>query len=173
MESTIFYAAETNDQSVLYVKGETVADMKPSASQKRQPVLGNNSEIDMQIVCPAASPKYENGSDKSCKDREGTATFSSAFDGVDQTKMTTCDKENDTPQPPPAKRRIINSKHLVTLPLTLMPYVKSEPGRELIKQEDTKTDNLRQSCPSNFGSNRSLSRPSVTGMSMSRTRSAH
>ena len=150
-----------------------MADMKPGATQKHQPVLGNNSEIDMQNVYQAASPKYENGSDKSCKDREGTATLSSAFDGVDQTKMTTCDKENDTPQPPPAKRRIINSKHLVTLPLTLKQNVKSEPGRELIKQEDTKTDNLRQSCPSNFGSNRSLSRPSVTGMSMSRTRSAH
>ena len=174
MESTIFYTAETNDQSVLYVKGETVADMKPGASQKRQPVLGNNSEIDMQIVCPAASPKYENGSDKSCKDREGTATLSSAFDGVDQTKMTTCDdKENDTPQLPPAKRRIINSRHLVPLPLALMQKVKSEPGRELVKQGDTKTDDFRQSRPSNFGSNRSLSRSSVSGMPMSRTRSAH
>ena len=150
-----------------------MADMKPGATQKRQPVLGNNSEIDMQNVYQAASPKYENGSDKSCKDREGTATLSSAFDGVDQTKMTTCDKENDTPQPPPAKKRIINSKRLVTLPLTLMQNVKSESGRELIKQEDTNTDNLRQSCPSNLGSNRSLSRSSVSGMLMSRTRSAH
>merc|ERR1719295_1835731 len=125
----------------------------------------------MPMVYQAASPKYENGSDKSCQDREGTATLSSAFDGVlDQTKMTTCDdKENDTPQPPPAKRRIINSRHLVPLPLALMQKVKSEPGRELVKQGDTKPDDFRQSRPSNFGSNRSLSRSSVSVMPMCRT----